>query len=217
MKSALALEVIDLTCRYQNNTIINRANLKLPQGEIVAIVGPSGVGKTTLLMAIAGLTQIDSGRVLIDGHEVTTLAPHLRGCGLVFQDPLLFTHLDVRDNVAYGPRRHGVSKSVARGYAVELLDWAGAGELASRDVATLSGGQAQRVALVRAIAAQPRVLLLDEPFSALDADVRQTMATQVREMIVGSGLAAIHVTHDLAEARAMADRVVGLTELFEAR
>lgn len=217
MTAEVALDVIALTCRYQNQLIIDRASLRVPGGEIVAIVGPSGIGKSTFLSAIAGLTEIQSGHVLVDGVDVTAQPPYLRRCGLVFQDPLLFTHLDVCDNVAYGPRRHGVSKKAAREYANQLLRWAGAGELAQRNVATLSGGQAQRVALVRAIAAQPRVLLLDEPFSALDTEVRQRMVTQVRGMIEGSGLAAVHVTHDLGEAHAMADRVVGLTDLFDAR
>lgn len=217
MKMPLALNVKKLTCRYQDELIVDKASLKLAKGEIVAIVGPSGVGKSTFLAAIAGLTPIESGLVFINGEDVTDQPPFRRGCGLVFQDPLLFVHLDVCDNVAYGPRRLGVAKARARTYAAELLNWAGVGQLVSRDVATLSGGQAQRVALVRAIAAQPRLLLLDEPFSALDAQVRQAMVAQVRDMITGSGLAAVHVTHDLAEARAMADRVVGLTELFTNR
>jgi len=217
MKHIPALEVLDLSCSYQDELVIDNANLIVAKGEIVAIVGPSGVGKSTFLSAIAGLTQVSAGRIFMDGVDVTRRPPYQRRCGLVFQDPLLFAHLDVAENVAYGPRRQGVARSAARAYAVELLNWAGCGELASRDVATLSGGQAQRVALVRALAAQPQLLLLDEPFSALDAEVRQIMVAQVRNMIVGTGLAAVHVTHDLAEAAAMADRVVGLTELFVGR
>lgn len=212
-----ALELVEVSVRYEEQLIIDRASLRVSAGEIVSIVGPSGIGKSTLLAAIAGLVPIESGRISIEGKDVTKLAPYRRRCGMVFQDPLLFTQMNVLENVAYGPRRIGASPTHARDYARELLAWAGVAQLAERSVMTLSGGQAQRVALVRAIAAQPRILLLDEPFSGLDASVRATLAGQVRQLIISSKLAALHVTHDLAEAHGMGDRVVGLSELCAVR
>jgi thiamine transport system ATP-binding protein len=151
-----------------------------------------------------------AGTVLVDGVDVTHAPIHQRGVGLLFQEALLFPHLTVLDNVAYGLRRHGATRTAARERAGDLLDWLAVGEYRDRRVDELSGGQAQRVALARALAPRPSVLLLDEPFSALDADLRQRLATEVAAMLRHEGVAALHVTHDRAEAETVADRVLTL-------
>lgn len=179
-------------------------SFRVPPGAVLAVVGPSGCGKSTLLSTIAGVTPALGGRILIDGRDVTNVAVQTRRIGVVFQEPLLFPHLDVVDNVAYGPRRAGQSREQARTTARELLSWVGLEELADRDVTRLSGGQAQRVALARALAARPDALCLDEPFSALDAPLRARLAREVSQMVARAVIPAIHVTHDPQEAAAMA-------------
>lgn len=173
-------------------------------GAVLAVVGPSGCGKSTLLATIAGLTAALSGSVEIAGRDVTHLPVHERRVGMVFQESLLFPHLSVRDNVAYGPRRRGVSRAEARSEADRLLAWVGLEGLGDRDVGQLSGGQAQRVSLARALAAEPAVLCLDEPFSALDAPLRARLAQDVLAIIARANIPAIHVTHDPDEAATMA-------------
>ena len=173
-------------------------------GSVLAVVGPSGCGKSTLLATIAGITPALGGRVIIGGHEVTQSPTHERRVAMVFQEPLLFPTMNVLDNVAYGPRRSGLSKVDARAKAEELLGWVDLAGLGDRPVDQLSGGQAQRVSLARALAAEPRVLLLDEPFSALDAPLRTRLALDVLEAVQRAGIPAVHVTHDPAEADTMA-------------
>jgi thiamine transport system ATP-binding protein len=153
------------------------------------------------------------GTVLVDGTDVTHAPIQQRGIGLIFQEPLLFPHLSVRDNVAYGLRRHGLPRADAREQAEELLAWVDLAGYGSRQPDELSGGQAQRVALARALAPRPAVLLLDEPFSALDLDLRQRLAADVAATLRQAGVAALHVTHDPGEAAAIADRVVTLADL----
>lgn len=173
-------------------------------GSVLAVVGPSGCGKSTLLATIAGITPALGGRVIIGGHDVTESPTHERRVAMVFQEPLLFPTMNVLDNVAYGPRRSGLSKVDARAKAEELLGWVDLAGLGDRPVDQLSGGQAQRVSLARALAAEPRVLLLDEPFSALDAPLRTRLAIDVLEAVQRAGIPAVHVTHDPAEADTMA-------------
>lgn len=204
------LSTIDLAIGYRSTVIVDGIALTVQPEEIVAIVGPSGSGKSTLLATLAGVTPALAGRVLVDGVDVTTEPIHSRGVGMVFQEPLLFPHLDVADNVAYGLRRQGLPRAEARARAAELLGWLGLAGYEHRPVEELSGGQAQRVALARALAPKPAVLLLDEPFSALDLDLRQRLATEVAAVLRREGTAAIHVTHDAAEAQAMADSIVTL-------
>lgn len=184
--------------------------LSVATGEIVAVLGASGSGKSTLLKTIAGVQPPIAGSVTVDGVDITHRAIHERGIGIVFQEPLLFTHLDAVDNVAYGMRRHGMTKSEARTQAGELLAWVGLQGLEKRSVLQLSGGQAQRVALARALAPQPHVMLLDEPFSALDVDLRTRLVREVAELLRERGCATLYVTHDPDEAAVMADRVVRL-------
>jgi ABC-type Fe3+/spermidine/putrescine transport system ATPase subunit len=198
------------TLRVRNLQIGYQAPLHEPftftvePGAVLGVVGPSGCGKSTLLATIAGLTPALSGSVEIAGRDVTHLPVHDRRVGLVFQESLLFPHLSIRDNVAYGPRRRGVSRAEARSEADRLLAWVGLEGFGDRDVGQLSGGQAQRVSLARALAAEPAVLCLDEPFSALDAPLRARLAQDVLAIIARANIPAIHVTHDCDEAATMA-------------
>lgn len=208
------LETRDLALGYDGETFARGISLSLQPAEIVAVLGPSGSGKSTLLGTIAGVVPAMAGTVLVDGRDVTDAPIHRRGIGLVFQEPLLFSHLSVADNVAYGLRRQGVRRDEARARAKELLDWLDLGGHEGRRVDELSGGQAQRVALARAVAPKPAVLLLDEPFSALDLDLRQRLAADVSAMLRHEQIAALHVTHDPGEAEQIADRVIALTALF---
>jgi ABC-type Fe3+/spermidine/putrescine transport system ATPase subunit len=203
------LRVSDLAIGYRE-PLHAHLTFHVGAGDVLGIVGPSGCGKSTLLATIAGLIEPLHGQIAIDGTDVTTSAAHTRRCPMVFQDPLLFTNLNVLDNVAYGARRHGASRAVARERAAELLQWVGlSSELRTR-VDTLSGGQAQRVSLARALAAEPVVLLLDEPFSALDAPLRRRLADDVRQIVATRGLAAVHVTHDRDEADRMCTEILEL-------
>ena len=191
-------------------------DLGVPKGSILGILGASGHGKSTLLKTLAGVMPPLAGRILIDGRDVTDTAIHERGIGFVFQEPLLFTHLNVIDNVSYGLRRHRVSKAEARARGAELLEWVGLGGLERRSVHELSGGQAQRVALARALAPEPAAMLLDEPFSALDTELRSRLVEEVSAMLRQRGCATVYVTHDPAEAEAMADSIVRLEALPKA-
>jgi thiamine transport system ATP-binding protein len=203
----------DLALGYEGECFARGIDLVLQPAEIVAVLGPSGSGKSTLLGTIAGVVPAMAGTILVDGVDVTAAPIHERGVGLIFQEALLFPHLSVVDNIAYGLRRHGTGRQPARARATELLEWVGLGGYGDRSVDELSGGQAQRVALARALAPQPAVLLLDEPFSALDQDLRQRLAADVSGMLREGGVSALHVTHDPGEAAAVADRIVTLNEI----
>lgn len=207
--AALALE--DVTVSYPDGTApVSGVELTLAPGEIVALLGASGSGKSTLLRGIAGLEHVSAGRILLDGEDVTAVPAHRRGVGMVFQDGQLFPHRSVARNVAYGLESAKVPRAerAARvGEMLELVDLAAFGD---RPVQTLSGGQAQRVALARSLAPSPRVLLLDEPLSALDRDLRERLAAQIRQILKATGTTAVHVTHDREEASTLADRVVRL-------
>jgi thiamine transport system ATP-binding protein len=207
------LATSDLAIGYPDRLVASSVNLQVAPGEIVAITGPSGSGKSTLLATIAGVLPAVSGRILVNDVDITEAPIHRRGVGLIFQEPLLFPHLDVRGNVAYGFRRHGATRAGAARCADELLEWVDLAGYGERSVEELSGGQAQRVALARALAPGPAVLLLDEPFSALDVDLRQRLAAEVAAMLRRQGVAAVHVTHDPQEAAAMADRVLSVAEI----
>ena len=205
--SGLTLQGLSIGYR---SPLLPPIDLHVDTGRIAAILGASGSGKSTLLQTIAGVVPPLGGRVLVDDRDVTRLAVHERGVGLVFQEPLLFSHLDVVDNIAYGLRRHGMARAQARHEAGELLAWVGLAGYEHRPVRELSGGQAQRVALARALAPRPRVMLLDEPFSALDTELRARLAAEVPALLRERGCAACYVTHDPAEAEAIADTVVRL-------
>ena len=182
----------------------------------MAVLGPNGAGKSTLLAVVAGLVRPDRGRVVLDGRELTVagdgasvhVAPHDRRTALLGQDPLLFPHLTALDNVAFGARSRGVPRPEAREQAQDWLDQVGVGELSDRRPGRLSGGQAQRVAVARALAAEPRLLLLDEPMAALDVDVAPAMRQTLRTVLADRTV--LLVTHDVLDALLLADRVVVL-------
>ena len=181
-------------------------SLQVAAGETVAVLGPSGAGKSTLLKMIAGLEPLDGGSIWLDQIDVTRTPPERRGFALMFQDFALFPHLNVQDNVAFGLVEQRVPRAAARQQANDILGRFGLAGHALHKVATLSGGEQQRVALARALITSPRLLLLDEPFSALDAELRSSLREEFRERISQAGIATVLVTHDESEARAMAQR-----------
>jgi ABC-type Fe3+/spermidine/putrescine transport system ATPase subunit len=178
------------------------------RGEIVCLLGPSGCGKTTLLRVIAGLEPPDSGRVIVDAEDVTTVPPHLRGFGFMFQEYALFPHKDVFGNVAFGLRMQGVNHNTVAKRVAEALALVGLAGFERRDVNQLSGGERQRVALARSLAPRPRLLMLDEPLGALDRNLRERLLGELPQILHQAGATAITVTHDQEEAFAIADRVV---------
>ncbi|WP_433238573.1 ABC transporter ATP-binding protein [Streptosporangium sp. CA-135522] len=183
-------------------------DLAVTSGQVVALLGPNGAGKTTALRALAGLAALDGGHITLDGHPLHTVAAERRPVGMVFQDYLLFPHLSALDNVAFGPRCHGASRSEARRTAAAWLQRVGLAEHAAAKPRQLSGGQAQRVALARALAAAPRLLLLDEPLAALDAHTRLEVRSRLRRHLADFDGATVLVTHDPLDAMVLADRLV---------
>ncbi|MER7938768.1 MULTISPECIES: ABC transporter ATP-binding protein [unclassified Streptomyces] len=177
-------------------------------GEVVALLGPNGAGKTTALRALAGLTPLTAGHLRLDGKELDRTPPESRPVGVVFQDYLLFPHLTALDNVAFGPRCHGVPKAEARAQAAAWLDRMGLADHGGAKPRRLSGGQAQRVALARALATRPRLLLLDEPLAALDARTRLDVRSQLRRHLAEFEAVAVLVTHDPLDAMVLADRLI---------
>ncbi|GAB2800313.1 ABC transporter ATP-binding protein [Streptomyces chlorus] len=177
-------------------------------GEVVALLGPNGAGKSTALRALAGLTPLTTGHLHLDGTELHRVPPESRPVGVVFQDYLLFPHLTALDNVAFGPRCQGATKTEARATAAAWLDRMGLADHAGAKPRRLSGGQAQRVALARALATSPRMLLLDEPLAALDARTRLDVRAQLRRHLAAFEAVAILVTHDPLDAMVLADRLV---------
>ncbi len=201
------LEVDRVTVRYGATLALDRFSLHVGSGEIMAVVGPSGSGKSTLLRAVAGLEPLAAGRVLLAGRDLAGVATHRRGLGLMFQDHGLFAHLDVADNIAYGLRTAGVAPQIRRARVADLLDLVGLEGFEERSTEQLSGGEAQRVALARALAPEPGLLMLDEPLGSLDRALRDQLTGELRRLLTNLGQTAIHVTHDQAEAFAVADRV----------
>ena len=189
-------------------------DLSVPPGQVVATLGPNGAGKSTLLRVLAGLLALDSGRLCLEEEVLDDAAtgrfvpPEKRPVGLVFQDYRLFPHLSVRDNIAFGPRSRGIGKAAAQQAAEELMARLELSELADRRPSQISGGQAQRVSLARALAAQPRMLLLDEPLSALDARTRLEVRSGLRRHLADFPGPVLVVTHDPLEAMVLADRLV---------
>ncbi len=201
-----ALAVDGLTVRFGSTRALDDVRLTVPTGSLTALLGPSGCGKTTLLRVVAGFCTPDAGSVVIAGRPVDGLAPERRGVGVVPQDGSLFPHLDVTANIAFG-----LSRTARRGgRAEELLELLGLTGLGRRMPHELSGGQQQRVALARALAPRPALVLLDEPFSALDAGLRAAVRADVRAALTADGATALLVTHDQEEALSTADRVAVL-------
>src|SRR3954451_3089934 len=204
--SGLVLEGISKS--FNGVAAVDHVDLAVPNGTFVCMLGPSGCGKTTLLRTIAGLEEPTSGRILIDGKDITRLPAHQRDFGMVFQSLALFPHLNVGENVAYPLRIRGVGKAEQVKRAEELLALVDLRGFADRPVSKLSGGQRQRVAIARALALSPKLFLLDEPLSALDAKLRETMQVELRQLQQRLGISTIVVTHDQREAMTMADIVV---------
>jgi thiamine transport system ATP-binding protein len=206
------VEVRDARVAFGSTTALDGVDLHVAPGEVVAVLGPSGSGKSTLLRAIAGLQPLDGGRVLLDGADATRQPPHQRGTGMMFQQHALFPHLDVGANVGFGLRMQGRRGALVAARVAELLTLVGLPGTEHRDVATLSGGEQQRVALARALAPEPGVLLLDEPLGSLDRPRREQLVVELRTLFARLGLTVVAVTHDHAEAFALADRLVLLDE-----
>lgn len=215
----MSLSVRDVSVGFDGRSVLSHVSLDVATGETVALLGPSGSGKSTLLAVIAGLLVPDSGRVLIDGDDVSRTPTHRRGVGMVFQDEQLFPHQTVGQNIAYGLRasaarawrRTRTERSTVAARVGEMLDMVGLHGFEDRAVTDLSGGEAKRVALARALAPGPRVLLLDEPLTGLDRELHDRLVDDLRSML--DRTTAVYVTHDRGEAAALADRVVNLGDL----
>ncbi|MGA1686467.1 MAG: ABC transporter ATP-binding protein [Ilumatobacteraceae bacterium] len=207
------LVVDSVSVSLGGRSVLDAVSLEVSAGEVVAVFGPSGSGKSTLLRAVAGLVEVESGRVVIDGVDVTGVPTHRRRVGMVFQDEQLFPHRDVAGNVAFGLEMAGVERRERESRVEELLSAVGLDGFGDRDVSTLSGGEAKRVALARSLAPRPAVLLADEPLTGLDADLHDRLAVEVGAVLRESGTTTLWVTHDRAEAALVADRSVSLADL----
>jgi sulfate/thiosulfate transport system ATP-binding protein len=204
----MSIEAKDITKRFGAFTALEDVSVEVPGGSLVALLGPSGSGKSTLLRVIAGLERPDSGAVLLDGVEVTSVPTQRRGVGFVFQHYAAFKHMTVRENVAFGLKLRRLPRQEVRRRVEELLELVQLGGMADRYPAQLSGGQRQRMVLARALAVEPKVLLLDEPFGALDARVRAELRAWLRRLHDEMHVTSVFVTHDQEEAMELADRVV---------
>lgn len=207
------LRVRDVVVRFGSRLVLDRVSLALGEGEVVALQGPSGAGKSTLLRVVAGLTTPDAGTVELDGLDVTTVPTHRRGIGMVFQDEQLFPHRDVGANVEFGLRMQHVARAQRATRTAEVLSLVGLAGFERRAVATLSGGEAKRVALARSLAPRPRLLLLDEPLTGLDRELHDQLATDLAALLRATRTTALLVTHDAEEAATIADRTVTLADL----
>jgi sulfate transport system ATP-binding protein len=203
----MRIDIQDISKHFGDFTALDTVSLEVPEGSLTALLGPSGSGKSTLLRIIAGLEMPDSGAVIIDGEDVSTVRPQKRGIGFVFQHYAAFTHMTVRENVAFGLRIRKRPKADIRARVDELLELVGLTKWSEQRPSQLSGGQRQRMALARALAVQPRVLLLDEPFGALDAVVRAELRAWLRRLHDEKGTTTVLVTHDQEEAMEVADRI----------
>jgi putative spermidine/putrescine transport system ATP-binding protein len=217
--AARALDVEDLSVRYGTSTAVDGVTLAIEPGEVVALLGPSGCGKTTLLRVIAGFVRQAAGRVRVDGATIDHLPPNQRNIGIVFQNYALFPHMTVAENVAYGLRARGLKGPEVEARVSRFLETVQLGGFRERLPRQLSGGQQQRVALARALAIEPSILLLDEPFAALDRNLRLDMQIEIKRLQRTLGLTTILVTHDQDEAMSVADRIAvmhkGSVEQFD--
>ena len=212
MQARGGLRLEGLVKRFGDVVAVDGVHLDLPPGQLISFLGPSGCGKTTMLRMIAGLERPTEGRVYLDGEDVTDRPPHLRDIGMVFQTLALFPHLSVAGNIGYGMRIRGVPKSEIDARVTELLGLVSLHGLGDRRISQLSGGQRQRVATARALALEPRLFLLDEPLSALDANLREQLQVELRLLQQKLGITTIMVTHDQREAMTMSDLVVVMNQ-----
>lgn len=208
----MRIDILDVGKRFGDFVALDEVSMEVCEGSLTALLGPSGSGKSTLLRIIAGLEAPDTGSVQLDGGDVTRARPQDRGIGFVFQHYAPFNHMSVRDNVAFGLRIRKRPKAQIKARVDELLALVGLTAWAGQRPSQLSGGQRQRMALARALAVDPRVLLLDEPFGALDAQTRESLQDELVRIwqgaAIGSTTTAVFVTHDVREAVLLADRVV---------
>jgi putative spermidine/putrescine transport system ATP-binding protein len=202
------LTLSSLTKRFGEVAAVDAVDLTVEPGSFVCLLGPSGCGKTTLLRMIAGLDEPSEGRILFDGADITGQPVHRREIGMVFQSLALFPHLSVGDNIAYPLAIRGVDRKTRTARVEELLDLVQLPGVGARAITQLSGGQRQRVAIARALAVSPKLFLLDEPLSALDAKLREAMQVELRQLQQRLGITTVVVTHDQREAMTMADRIV---------
>jgi putative spermidine/putrescine transport system ATP-binding protein len=207
MTTGATVQLVGVTKSYGSHQALAGIDLDLAPGEFIALLGPSGCGKTTALRALSGLESINDGQILIDGTDVASTPTNKRDIGMVFQSYSLFPHMTALENVEFGLRMRRVEKTERLARAAETLELVGLGHLGERFAHQLSGGQQQRVALARALVTRPRVLLLDEPLSALDAKVRVQLRDEIRRIQTELGITTLFVTHDQEEALAVADRV----------
>ncbi len=201
------LSIRNLHKRYGTTPVFQDIHCEIGRGEFVTLLGPSGCGKSTLLRCIAGLTGVDGGQILLDGQDLVPLSPQKRGVGMVFQSYALFPNMTVAQNVAFGLRMQKVGKDESAHRVDEVLRLVELGDYATRYPHQLSGGQCQRVAMARSLVTRPRLLLLDEPLSALDARIRRHLREQIRAIQQELGLTTLFVTHDQEEALTMSDRI----------
>lgn len=206
------VEIKNLKKNFGANQVVREVDLNIERGEFISLLGPSGCGKTTVLRMVAGFEQASSGRIIVDGQDMTYLSPAKRGVGMVFQAYALFPNMTVHDNVGFGLKIAGKPASEIKSRVVEMLELIKLPHLADRYPYQMSGGQQQRVALARALAISPRILLLDEPLSALDAKIRVSLREEIRTVQKKLGITTIFVTHDQEEALSMSDRVVVMSE-----
>ncbi|MBT7189068.1 MAG: ABC transporter ATP-binding protein [Anaerolineae bacterium] len=197
---------------YEGSPLLKGISLDLDEGETICLLGPSGSGKSTLLRIISGLEEAESGNVLWEGKSIASIPSHERNFGLIFQDYALFPHLNVFDNIAFGLKMKKLGKEEIRQRVDEALKQVDLQEFAKRSVTDLSGGEQQRIALARALAPRPRLLMFDEPLGALDRRLREYLLIEIKEILDESGVPAIYVTHDQEEAFTLSDRVMLLHE-----
>ena len=206
-REGATVQLIGVTKEFSGSVALTGVDLTMRPGEFIALLGPSGCGKTTVLRTLSGLEQVTTGRILIDGEDVADTPVNKRDIGMVFQAYSLFPHMTVLENVEFGLRMRKVDSAARTRRSAEALEMVGLGHLGERYAHQLSGGQQQRVALARALVTRPRVLLLDEPLSALDAKVRVQLRDEIRRIQTELGITTLFVTHDQEEALAVADRV----------
>src|SRR5437868_13794997 len=205
--SSLPISMRQVTKKYGNVFALDHVDLDIRSGEFLTLLGPSGSGKTTLLTVLAGFTRPDHGSLKFGDAEMITTPPHKRGVGMVFQNYALFPHMSVAENVAFALRLRGVARSESAERVEKALDMVRLGGFGARGIDQLSGGQRQRVALARAMVFEPRIMLMDEPLSALDKQLREHMQIELRQLHEQLGMTTVYVTHDQREALTMSDRV----------
>ncbi|MFK7916468.1 MAG: ABC transporter ATP-binding protein [Ilumatobacter sp.] len=207
------VEARNIDVAFDGVAVLRNISLRAEAGEVVALLGASGSGKSTLLRVVAGLVTPESGAVLLGGNDVTKVATHRRGVGMVFQDNQLFPHRSTMENVEFGLRMAGVDRAERRSRAHAWLERVGLAGFGSRRVTELSGGEAKRVALARTLATEPAAVLLDEPLTGLDRELHDELIGELSKLLTATDCTALLVTHDIDEARSLADRTVRLDEL----